>query len=604
MLHLRPRHACPLTALLLLAGMFPSTARAQERGLEAVERVIQITEPAEWRGVESRGIAVVERRSLRVSGTATYAPGVDGVSINGDRAALLRQADGSVRFTGYVAVDSRTTEVEIAAFGTDGRTFVRTFPLDPRPAEQAYASEWDAFSDSTFPGKRWAVIIGVSDYADSRIRPLRYADRDARAFYDFLVSDAAGLGGFPRENVVLLLNRDATHQNLRTALFNFLKEATEDDQIVVYFAGHGAPDPERLNQLYLLTYDTRVDNIAGSAFPMDQVAQATRELLARDIIVIADACHSAGVGGQVALRDINVNQINQTFLQELNASTGGLTIFTASQATQASHEGEQWGGGHGIFTWYMLEGLRGQADEDEDRIVTMVEMMEFTRERVRRETRNAQIPTISQTAFDQALPLAVVLDDAVYAAAEEAADQEIALPSMFATPDAPLTINMYSPRAAFFRGLALPGGGMFYVDRPATGLVYAAITLGVGITGMYVADHFGGKFDHRLAACDSFDGSSWSFDQACFDDLRDEHPVEYAIDEHDWLVYAIGGAAGGIVWLVGAVHARRVAQAANAESDRLRRAATDPPVRLTIERPGLTVSPTHGAQVEVLRLRF
>lgn len=598
MLHLWPRHTCPLAALFLLAWMLPSTARAQDRGLEAVERVIQITEPAEWRGVESRGIAVVERRSLRVSGTATYAPGVDGVSINGDRAALMRQPDGSVRFTGYVAVDSRTTEVEIAAFGTDGRTFVRTFPLSPRPAEQAYASEWDAFSDSTFPGKRWAVIVGVSDYADRRIRPLRYADRDARAFYDFLVSDAAGLGGFPRENVVLLLNRDATHQNLRTALFNFLKEATEEDQIVIYFAGHGAPDPERLNQLYLLTYDTRVDNIAGSAFPMDQVAQATRDLLARDIIVIADACHSAGVGGQVALRDVNVNQINQTFLQELNASTGGLTIFTASQATQASHEGEQWGGGHGIFTWHMLEGLRGQADEDEDRIVTMVEMMEFTRERVRRETRNAQIPTISQTAFDQALPLAVVLDETVYAeVAEAASGQEVALPSMFDAPAAPLAVTVYDPGSAFIRGMFLPGMGMFYVDRPGIGAMYA-IGTAVITGGAYIAlDPLLLEARHGFTEENNCVDPNWSVqggDEFCDYPFHLEHYGEVA--------FGLAAVAGAALWVTGAFHARSAARASNDEAHQLRRASAPPGV-WSLEPPTVAVG-DGSTRLELLRLRF
>jgi len=54
------------------------------------------------------------------------------------------------------------------------------------------------------------VVVGVSDYQDDRIPALQYADRDALAFHDFLLSERAGMGGFQEDNVVLLLNDQAT----------------------------------------------------------------------------------------------------------------------------------------------------------------------------------------------------------------------------------------------------------------------------------------------------------------------------------------------------------------------------------------------------------
>lgn len=576
--HALSAYCLPLLAVTLLA--LPAALSAQDRGnIEVSEReeqgIIEITEPAEWRGVEPRGIKVTVRNAVRVVGRAYHPAGVNGVLINGDRAALQELGGGMARFIGYVKVEHETRDVEVAAFTNDGRTFVQRFAVQPEPADQVYQAPDEAWApDNGFGGKRWAVIVGVSEYADGRITPLRYADRDARAFYDFLTSERAGLGGIPRENVVLLLNKDATYRNLRTALFSFLREATEDDQVIIYFAGHGVPDPERIQDLYLVTHDARVDNLSGTAFPMEDVTAATRNILARDIVVITDACHSAGVGGQVAaLRDISANQINRIFLQELNASAGGLTIFTASQAAQVSFEGDQWGGGHGIFTHYLLDGLNGAADEDRDRIVTLVEMMEYTRERVRRETRNAQIPTISQTTFDQALPMAAVLDPSVYdrLAQEETAQQNVALPSMFAVPEPAAPVNLYDPGAALIRGLTLPGAGMFYVDRSGLGAVYAAGTLGA----------FFGTFGLLKFA----------------DNASRYENVE------EWFPLAI--APAGVIWVIGAFHARGIANRQNAEAEALRRGSLDiellDGVRLT--GPRLDAS-AGGFRLEVARLQF
>jgi uncharacterized caspase-like protein len=282
----------------------------------------------------------------------------------------------------------------------------------------------------------------VGEYQDGRIPALQFADEDARAFRDFLLSEAAGMGGFDDDHVRVLLNEEATLRNIRSALFSFLRGATEDDLVLIYFAGHGAPDPGRLQDHYLLAHDTDLGDLPASALLMEDVNDAVRRLYYRHLVVVADACHSGGVGGQTATRSLSLNTVNSAFLDRMEASSGGHVTFTASQVNQLSQEDERWGGGHGVFTYHFLEGLRGGADEDGDAIVTLGEAMEFVRDRVRRDTRNAQIPTISQTAFDWYLPMSVVLADYVSpgpdraewtpseASAEDPAQrQEIAVPT-------------------------------------------------------------------------------------------------------------------------------------------------------------------------------
>lgn len=402
---------------------------------------VSILEPSEWRGEGSRGIAVRQRRSIRVSGLAFHPTGVTEVLINGVPATTSPVRDGQVRFLGYVHAEDGMREVEVAVY-SGGPPMVRQFGIQVVEARQTYEDPDNAWDEAGggYLGERFAVVVGISDYQDANIRGLRYADADALAFYEFLLSDQAGLGGFDHENVRLLVNDEATLRNIRTALYTFLMAATERDVVMLYFAGHGAPDPFRPTDHYLLAYDTDVSSLGGTALPMADVSEAVRRIRARDVIVITDACHSAAVGGQVAMRSEEPNSINRAFLNQMESTTGGYVTITASEVTQYSQEDERWGGGHGVFTHYVLDGLRGSADLDDDRIVTLGEMFEYTRDRVQRETRNAQVPTVSQTPWDRSWPMSIVVDERTRPVApepEEAAPRPRPAPQRPAAPSRP-----------------------------------------------------------------------------------------------------------------------------------------------------------------------
>jgi hypothetical protein len=394
---------------MLEYGIFRRTGIAQAAD-DAEGPQIQIMEPTEWQGAGARGIAVAARQSVKVVGSARHLAGVREVRINGQVVAV--QADDpsrqDVTFTGYVPVDPGTREVEIAAWAADGRYSARVFRIQPQAAAGA-----DDLATGVWRGERFGVIIGISEYQDPDIPQLQYADDDAEAFYEFLTSEEAGLGGIPEENLRLLVNEEATYRNMRSAMNTFLEQATDEDIVYVFIAGHGAPNPNRLDELYVLPYDTDADDLPGSAYPMEHVNEAISRLYAQHTVLITDACHSGGVGfGELAYRaagdDGTYNLINEAFLQDLQSTRSGLAIFTASEASQLSREGEEWGGGHGVFTHFLLEGLRGDADVDGDRIVRLGEVMEYVRDRVRRATNNAQIPSIGSQSHDRYLPMSVV----------------------------------------------------------------------------------------------------------------------------------------------------------------------------------------------------
>jgi uncharacterized caspase-like protein len=257
--------------------------------------------------------------------------------------------------------------------------------------------------------QRWAVVVGISQfkYTSKGITPLRYADADARSFYEFLKSPQGG--AFPTSNMKLLLNKEATLANITEAINVFLAKAIEDDIVIIYFAGHGAPDPNNVKNMFLLTYDTDPSKMASSGYLMDDMKRAMERFIkARNVLVFTDACHSAGVTGEYATRGKQDDAIVNRYLINLAQSDNSTLIFTASEAAETSQESKNWGGGHGIFTWSMLEGMKGDADENKDGIITIGELIDYTQQKVKRETNSQQHPDKSSSKFDRNLPISVI----------------------------------------------------------------------------------------------------------------------------------------------------------------------------------------------------
>jgi hypothetical protein len=215
-------------------------------------------------------------------------------------------------------------------------------------------------------GAKYAVVIGVSRYRDERLN-LKYARRDAAAFRDWLLSK----GGFLPMNVSTLLDEDATSRNVRTALFTFLTRATEVDQVIIYFAGHGAPDPNNPFDFYFLPHDADSNNLGGTGLPMWQLRDLyARTLKTRWVVTFADACHSAGIDGD----------------------GDGRAVLTASDIGQLARESEAWGGGAGVFTHFLLKGLSGEADANRDSSITTGEVFDYVLQEVSRATGEQQTP--------------------------------------------------------------------------------------------------------------------------------------------------------------------------------------------------------------------
>jgi len=258
---------------------------------------------------------------------------------------------------------------------------------------------------------RWAVIVGISKYKHSAL-DLEYADRDAEKLYQLLLMPQGG--HFQKEYICKLTNKDATKENITRALRSFLKKPAREDLVIIYFACHGSPDSERPGNVYLLMHDSDPLDIAGTALPMGDIDRAlTDTLLSEKVIILADTCHSAAIGSGIRSRAVteNTTLINR-YLQEISQARRGTALLTSAEANEVSFEDKKWGGGHGVFTYYLLRGLEGDADENNNGFVAVGELFEYVRENVKKATNHRQHPCIGTNPFDRNMPLAIAFPNA------------------------------------------------------------------------------------------------------------------------------------------------------------------------------------------------
>lgn len=364
---------------------------------------------------EAPGVAVIRSDVLPAQGQATR-----GIGVVKKGGAGLSSVQNLVRLEGVVVGDASGVEVDgapaimeplgadqaalMGLTGANARLFHREFTLPiSQDSVRIVASGRGGASTETVSSpridKRWAVVIGVGQYESEEIPDLEFARADAQSVYDFLKSDAAG----PFDDVLFLADEKATGAAMRQALFVFLQQADWNDLVVIYYAGHGAPDPTRPDNLYLLPSDADINSLAATGFPMWDVKTALRRQIAAErVLVIADACHSAGAADGDVVGGGGSNAIAGGFSQLFTPSRR--LMMTAANTNEFSLEDAKWGG-HGVFTHFLLEALGGKGDADGDGIVTFTEVFDYVAKNVRTSTDGRQNP--QRSGFGD-IPLAVV----------------------------------------------------------------------------------------------------------------------------------------------------------------------------------------------------
>lgn len=319
--------------------------------------------------------AATNTRGLAVDLAQAATPGAANTSANANTPSFA--------FAGTVNITAQTSALVVEAKDRAGNVARLSVPVRRREASVS----------AQFKGRKFALLIGVSRYKyhENGLRDLAYPDADARAVRDFLVSPQGGK--FSAADMVYLENEGATVDGVRAALKSFLPRAGANDLIFLFLAGHGAPDPYAPQNLYFILHDTKVADMPNTALPMSELQEVLdHQVRAERVVTFVDTCHSAGLSGaQIVTRGIGENNLINLYAARLFTETGR-AVLTSSDVNELSEESARWGGGHGIFSWALIEGLRGEADGNSDRYITAGELFNYVHDRVRIETSFHQNP--------------------------------------------------------------------------------------------------------------------------------------------------------------------------------------------------------------------
>lgn len=270
------------------------------------------------------------------------------------------------------------------------RHFPRPYPLKGTPPGGLPMSSFQAH----------ALVVGIAQY--QYLSALSKTITDAQDIRDLLI--APQHCGYPPQNVTLLLDKQASRTAISGELARLAQTAPETT-VLIYFSGHGirsGDGPAAKN--YLSAYETDLGNLEGTAISGESFADALRAIPAQKVIVFLDVCHAGGIGQP---RDPGAapakGGLADSYYQKL-AEGSGRVIIASCKDNQVSFEFRDMR--NGLFTTYLLEALRGQADVRGDGYVHVLDVAAYlTREVPQRQP--DQQPVFHCVSVDQNFPVAI-----------------------------------------------------------------------------------------------------------------------------------------------------------------------------------------------------
>lgn len=244
-------------------------------------------------------------------------------------------------------------------------------------------------------GKVWVAVVGVSKYRDVSIVDLDFAKADAVAVRSYYT----GLG-VPADQIIELVDESATLANIKRTLGTELVKVANnpDDLVLIYFAGHGEMEADRSSadsdgySKYLLPHDADRADLFGSALSMEELSRILQRLRAERVVLIIDSCFSGAAGGRTPYEPNTASRgvITEEFLARIANLGQGRVILTASGSREVARESNKHR--HGVFTHFLLEGLRGAADIDRDGRIDVDEIYKYVSQKVSAATHGQQNP--------------------------------------------------------------------------------------------------------------------------------------------------------------------------------------------------------------------
>lgn len=227
--------------------------------------------------------------------------------------------------------------------------------------------------NTTHAQKKYVLIAGIADYLHN-IPDLRYSDDDAYRFYAYMKSTKGG--SVPDENIAILVDESATRANILKTMDDIFAKATKDDMLIFYFSGHGGEG-------FFCPYETSAD--PNSLLLHEDVKKVFKRHPAKYKIVFGDACHAG-----------SIFEGTSHTLPGGTATKTNVVIMMSSKYSETSQENPKLR--QGTFSYYLLKGLQGSADLNNDKDITLEELFPYIKANVLNFTGNQQTPFIEGKA--------------------------------------------------------------------------------------------------------------------------------------------------------------------------------------------------------------
>lgn len=274
-----------------------------------------------------------------------------------------------------VARVGQTSSYEIVARDVYGNTAKRTITVSRTAVESqnSFAALNPALITRKPERDAVAIIIGIADYKN--LPKAEFSNDDARVFYDYAMRAL----GIKPENIKLLIDNDAEQVEILRTFRNWLpSKVRPTTDVYVFYSGHGLPTADG-QSIYLIPPRAAKDLIEDTAIPFSKINAALQSAKPKSVTMILDACYSgqsrSGETLVASARPVTLKTENKLFPENF-------IVMTASQNDQISSSNLDLK--HGIFSYYLMKGMEGDADSNKDGKITLGEMQVYLVEHVGR----------------------------------------------------------------------------------------------------------------------------------------------------------------------------------------------------------------------------
>ncbi len=329
--------------------------------------LIQIDSPES----KDKNNLITDAYTIFVKGQITDDAGVMKVVVAGKSVGL----DANGRFTSKVKLGYGINEILIQAEDVNGNIAEKKLTIVRQEfVNNSISQDVDVpLKGRSTNSDGYAVVIGIEKY--QYVPDAVHANNDAEVFREYLIETM----GYKKENIKIIIDRKATQAELEKLLGadgwlsrNSLKNKSD---VVVYFSGHGIANANSASAS-LLPHD--VDPNYSGGLNLKNLYKNLVSLEAKSVTLFLDACFT----GQSRDEKLLVDKARPVVVRESDLQADErITVVSASSGSQISSAMQD--SNHGIFTYYLLKGLRGEADKNKDKKIFLSELVDYVSREVK-----------------------------------------------------------------------------------------------------------------------------------------------------------------------------------------------------------------------------